>query len=287
MPVDVRGSRRSRQPLDPGGEGFVVPRVRTSGTRRRWNGSASAQIMVSDGPHGLRAQLKESDHVGLATSEPATCYPTASALGSSWNRELFASVGEALGREASALGVSVVLGPGINIKRSPLCGRNFEYVSEDPYLSGALAVAMVHGDPEPRGRHVGQALRRQQPGGRPAPGQRRGRRAHAAGDLPAGLRGSGQAGSALDGDVCLQQGQRHVRLRASLVADRGPARRVGLRRRRGVGLGSGAQPRRGAGRGPGPGDAAESRGERPGDRRRGHAPASSTRPCSTRPYDGC
>ena len=103
------------------------------------------KIMVSDGPHGLRAQLKDSDHVGLATSEPSTCYPTASALGSSWNRDLFASVGEALGREASALGVSVVLGPGINIKRSPLCGRNFEYVSEDPYLSGALAVAMVRG----------------------------------------------------------------------------------------------------------------------------------------------
>jgi beta-glucosidase len=101
------------------------------------------EIMVSDGPHGLRAQLKESDHVGLSGSEPATCFPTASALGSSWNADLFAAVGEALGRESSALGVSVILGPGINIKRSPLCGRNFEYVSEDPHLAGALAVAMV------------------------------------------------------------------------------------------------------------------------------------------------
>ena len=102
-------------------------------------------IMLSDGPHGLRAQLEEADHVGIGGSAPATCFPTASALGSSWNLELFRAVGEALGREAKRLGVSVVLGPGINIKRSPLCGRNFEYVSEDPWLSGELATAMVHG----------------------------------------------------------------------------------------------------------------------------------------------
>ncbi|HEY5845391.1 MAG TPA: glycoside hydrolase family 3 C-terminal domain-containing protein [Microlunatus sp.] len=103
------------------------------------------EIMVSDGPHGLRAQLKEADHVGLSGSEPATCFPTASGIGSSWNSDLFTEVGEALGREASRLKISVILGPGINIKRSPLCGRNFEYVSEDPYLSGALATAMVKG----------------------------------------------------------------------------------------------------------------------------------------------
>ncbi|HEX6757742.1 MAG TPA: glycoside hydrolase family 3 C-terminal domain-containing protein [Propionibacteriaceae bacterium] len=102
-------------------------------------------IMLSDGPHGLRAQLEEADHVGIGGSAPATCFPTASALGSSWNLELFRAVGEALGREAKRLGISVVLGPGINIKRSPLCGRNFEYVSEDPWLSGELATAMVHG----------------------------------------------------------------------------------------------------------------------------------------------
>jgi len=77
-------------------------------------------IMVSDGPHGLRAQLGEADHVGLMGSAPATCFPTASALGSSWNPELFGTVGEALALEANKLGVSVVLGPGINMKRSPL-----------------------------------------------------------------------------------------------------------------------------------------------------------------------
>ncbi len=103
------------------------------------------RIMVSDGPHGLRAQLEEADHVGIGGSAPATCFPTASALGSSWNPELFRTVGEALGREAKRLGVSVVLGPGINMKRSPLCGRNFEYVSEDPWLAAELATAMVQG----------------------------------------------------------------------------------------------------------------------------------------------
>jgi beta-glucosidase len=103
------------------------------------------RIMVSDGPHGLRAQPGEGDHVGTLGSLPATCFPTASALGSSWNPDLFRAVGEALSREAKKLGVSVVLGPGINMKRSPLCGRNFEYLSEDPWLAGELATAMVQG----------------------------------------------------------------------------------------------------------------------------------------------
>ena len=102
-------------------------------------------IMVSDGPHGLRTQLEQGDHVGLLASAPATCFPTASALASSWNPELFRTVGVALGREAKKLGVSVVLGPGINMKRSPLCGRNFEYISEDPWLAGELGMAMVDG----------------------------------------------------------------------------------------------------------------------------------------------
>ena len=102
-------------------------------------------IMVSDGPHGLRKQPDEADHVGISGSVPATCFPTACALGSSWDPELVRRVGAALGREARAQGVAVVLGPGINIKRSPLCGRNFEYFSEDPLLSGVLGAAMVDG----------------------------------------------------------------------------------------------------------------------------------------------
>lgn len=102
-------------------------------------------IMCSDGPHGLRTQLNEADHVGLGGSVSATCFPTASALASSWDIELVTEVGQALAREAKRWGVSVVLGPGVNIKRSPLCGRNFEYFSEDPLLSGALGAAMVEG----------------------------------------------------------------------------------------------------------------------------------------------
>ncbi len=102
-------------------------------------------VMVADGPHGLRKQPDTADHGGIAGSNPATCFPTASALGSSWDVELVGSVGEALGRETRAEDVAVLLGPGINIKRSPLCGRNFEYLSEDPLLSGVLGAAFVRG----------------------------------------------------------------------------------------------------------------------------------------------
>ena len=103
-------------------------------------------IRMSDGPHGLRVQDDDNpDHLGLGRSLPATCFPPAVTLASSWDPQLIRSVGEALGREARSLGVDVVLGPGIEIKRSPLCGRNFEYYSEDPLLTGRLAGAMVQG----------------------------------------------------------------------------------------------------------------------------------------------
>jgi beta-glucosidase len=103
-------------------------------------------IMVSDGPHGLRKQEPgNEDHVGLGGSTPATCFPTAAGLASSWNPDLAALVGDTIGLEARAQQLAVVLGPGINIKRSPLCGRNFEYLSEDPHLAGRLAAAMVDG----------------------------------------------------------------------------------------------------------------------------------------------
>ncbi|HWJ54053.1 MAG TPA: glycoside hydrolase family 3 N-terminal domain-containing protein, partial [Propionibacteriaceae bacterium] len=103
-------------------------------------------IRLSDGPHGLRVQDDDNpDHLGLGRSLPATCFPPAVTLASSWDPQLIRSVGEALGREARSLGVDVVLGPGIEIKRSPLCGRNFEYYSEDPLLTGRLAGAMVQG----------------------------------------------------------------------------------------------------------------------------------------------
>jgi beta-glucosidase len=102
-------------------------------------------LMVCDGPHGLRKQPDQADHAGLGGSNPATCFPTACSLASSWNTDLVHRVGEALGRETQAEEVAVLLGPGVNIKRSPLCGRNFEYFSEDPYLSGVLGTAFVQG----------------------------------------------------------------------------------------------------------------------------------------------
>ncbi len=102
-------------------------------------------VMLSDGPHGLRKQDQAGDHLGVSGSNPATCFPTAVTLASSWDEELIAEVGRAVGNEARAEGVGVVLGPGLNIKRHPNCGRNFEYLSEDPLLSGRLAAAMVNG----------------------------------------------------------------------------------------------------------------------------------------------
>ena len=102
-------------------------------------------IMVTDGPHGLRKQVGEADHVGLNDSVPATCFPTGPALAATWNRELLYQVGVALGEECLQEKVSVILGPGVNIKRSPLCGRNFEYFSEDPFLSGEIAKSHING----------------------------------------------------------------------------------------------------------------------------------------------
>ena len=104
-----------------------------------------AAITMADGPHGLRKKAQEGEYDSISGSVPATCFPTASALASSFDRELVRRVGEAIGVEARAQGVDVVLGPGINIKRSPLCGRNFEYFSEDPLVSGVLGAAFVQG----------------------------------------------------------------------------------------------------------------------------------------------
>jgi Beta-glucosidase-related glycosidases len=102
-------------------------------------------VMVTDGPHGLRKQRASADHLGLFDSVPATCFPSAAGVASSWNRDLIRRMGEALGRECQAEDVAVLLGPGVNIKRSPLCGRNFEYFSEDPYLSSEMAANHILG----------------------------------------------------------------------------------------------------------------------------------------------
>ncbi|WP_280235944.1 glycoside hydrolase family 3 C-terminal domain-containing protein [Nocardia cyriacigeorgica] len=113
-------------------------------------------IMLTDGPHGVRRQAGATDHLGLAASMPATCFPPAVGLGQSWDPQLVRRVGEALGREARALDVDVLLGPGINIKRDPRCGRVFEYYSEDPLLTGTLGAAWVQGV---QGTGVGASLK--------------------------------------------------------------------------------------------------------------------------------
>ena len=102
-------------------------------------------IWLSDGPNGLRKQAGAADHLGLNPSEPATCFPTAATMANSWDPALGEEVGRALGEETAAYRVNVLLGPGLNLKRSPLCGRSFEYFSEDPYLSGKMAAAYVRG----------------------------------------------------------------------------------------------------------------------------------------------
>ena len=102
-------------------------------------------IFCSDGPHGIRKQAGAGDHLGLNESLPATCFPTAATIANSWDVELGKEIGEALGKEALTQDVQVLLGPGLNIKRSPLCGRNFEYFSEDPYLAGEMAASYIQG----------------------------------------------------------------------------------------------------------------------------------------------
>ncbi|WP_066051116.1 beta-glucosidase [Robertmurraya korlensis] len=102
-------------------------------------------MFLADGPHGIRKQAAAADHLGLNASIPATCFPTAATVANSWNVELGEQMGEYLGEEAVAQGVHVLLGPGINMKRNPLAGRNFEYFSEDPFLAGKLAAGMIKG----------------------------------------------------------------------------------------------------------------------------------------------
>ena len=102
-------------------------------------------IFLSDGPHGIRKQAGAGDHLGLNASLNATCFPTAATIANSWNQDLGEEIGQALGEEAASMDVNILLGPGLNIKRSPLCGRNFEYFSEDPYLTGICACEITKG----------------------------------------------------------------------------------------------------------------------------------------------
>ncbi len=113
-------------------------------------------VMVADGPHGLRRQDEAADHLGINDSICAVCFPSAAGLAASFDRELLRKTGETLGEECQAENVAVLLGPAINIKRSPLCGRNFEYLSEDPYLSSQLAASYIGGL---QSRNVGASVK--------------------------------------------------------------------------------------------------------------------------------
>ena len=112
---------------------------------RSFSGLGISSLFFSDGPGGVRKQQGAGDHLGLNPSVPSTCFPSAATLCNSWDTELLEEFGEALGEEAAAENINVLLAPGVNIKRNPLCGRNFEYMSEDPYLSGKLAAAVIKG----------------------------------------------------------------------------------------------------------------------------------------------
>ena len=111
-------------------------------TTRGYKKAGIPSITLSDGPNGVRKQAGAADHLGLNPSVPATCFPTAATVACSWDPALGEQVGQAMGEEAAAQEVSVLLGPGLNTKRSPLCGRNFEYFSEDPYLPARWPQAM-------------------------------------------------------------------------------------------------------------------------------------------------
>lgn len=113
-------------------------------------------VMVSDGPHGLRKQDDQADHLGINESIKAVCFPPAVLSACSFDRDLMKEFGDAIGKEAQATDLSVVLGPAVNIKRSPLCGRNFEYYSEDPYLAGETAAAFIEGV---QSHHVGTSIK--------------------------------------------------------------------------------------------------------------------------------
>lgn len=112
--------------------------------------------MVSDGPHGLRKQEEKGDHLGVNDSIKAVCFPAASATAASFDPALLTRMGEAIGDACQHERLSVVLGPAVNIKRSPLCGRSFEYFSEDPYLTGKLAAAFIRGV---QSRNVGTSIK--------------------------------------------------------------------------------------------------------------------------------
>ena len=259
----------------------------TSGTPRRSPSTASSRSPSPTARTACAASPRAATTSGSAAASRPPASRPACALASSWNPELAREIGDALGVEARAQDVAVVLGPGLNIKRSPLCGRNFEYLSEDPYLAGRMGAALVHGHPGARRRRLLKHF---------AANNQETDRMRVSADvdertlreiyLPA-FEHIVTDGRPVDRDVRLQQDQRDVRVGAPLAAHRAAARRVGLRRAGHVRLGGGARPGRRGGRRARPGDAA---GPRATATRRWSRPcrrAGWTKACSTWPRPGC
>ena len=181
-------------------------------------------VMVSDGPHGLRKQDDKGDHLGMNDSIKAVCMPAASATAASFDRDLIRKMGEAIGDSCQHEKLSVVLGPAVNIKRSPLCGRNFEYFSEDPYLAGEMSAAYINGV---QSRNVGTSIKHFA-----ANNQEHRRMSSSSNADERTLREiyfpAFETGAAVDGDVLLQPDQRRLCLGESLAADRCASEGMGL-----------------------------------------------------------
>ena len=220
-------------------------------------------VTLTDGPHGLRRQPDDADHLGIGDSVPATCFPTASNLAASWDPMLLERIGAALGRECRADGVALLLGPGMNIKRHPGGGRNFEYLSEDPVLSGHLAAGMVRGI---QSEGVGACLKHYVANNHESyrmvcdviVDERTLRELYLR-----GLRDRRHRVRSLGGDDVLQPRQRGVRRRQRTPPERHSAGRVGVRRDGRHRLGRDEQPSGGHPRRCRPRDAVERWGIRP------------------------
>ena len=219
-------------------------------------------IMLTDGPHGLRKQTVSGERVDLNASVPTTCFPTATALAATWNRDLVYRVGEALAQECLAEKVAILLGPGANIKRSPLCGRNFEYFSEDPYLTGEMAKAHIRGV---QSKGIGTALKHYAVNNQESRrmsidaivDERALREIYLTG-FEIAVRGAQPAAV-----MCAyNRRERHLLQRTPASADRNSQRRVGVYRSGGQRLGRGQSAGGGSRRRVGPGDARLARPER-------------------------
>ena len=199
-------------------------------------------LVLTDGPHGIRRQAGDADHLGINDSLPSTCFPPAVAVGSSWDPDMAARVGTAVGEEGLAFGVAVVLGPGSEHQTVPAVRKKLRVLLRRPLPLRGPRRSPRQRAASSRPGCVGEALRGQQPGDRADAHQRRRGRAHVARNLPAGLRTRRHRGQPRHRDVLLQQGQRGVRVPQPLAPHRRPARRLGIHRRGRLRLGCRQRP---------------------------------------------